>query len=197
MNRKSGFWIAALTLMCLVTSSAVAQEGEKQNGASKSQETSNVGSDAPPQSVQPFRLDFALNEIDNGKKVNFRRYSMDITPGSENRIKIGTRVPVVTGSLDPASPSAIQYQYVDVGTRIDARLTRMGDDLHLHVNSEISNTDIPPATDHNAVRAPIIRTMSIEGTTLLLLNKPILIGSVDDPNSTRQFQLEVTATKLR
>jgi hypothetical protein len=30
-----------------------------------------------------------------------------------------------------------------------------------------------------------------------LLGKPMLLGSVDDPNSKRQFQLEVTVTKLR
>jgi len=32
---------------------------------------------------------------------------------------------------------------------------------------------------------------------LLPLAKTIVIGSADDPNSKRQFQLEVTVTKLR
>jgi hypothetical protein len=32
---------------------------------------------------------------------------------------------------------------------------------------------------------------------LLVVGKPIVIGSVDDPNSNRQFQLEVTVTKLK
>jgi hypothetical protein len=30
-----------------------------------------------------------------------------------------------------------------------------------------------------------------------VLGKSIIIGSADDPNSRRQFQLEVTVTKLR
>jgi len=34
--------------------------------------------------------------------------------------------------------------------------------------------------------------MVISGSTLVTLDKPMLIGVVDDPNSKRQFQLEVT-----
>jgi hypothetical protein len=32
---------------------------------------------------------------------------------------------------------------------------------------------------------------------VVVLDKPMLMGVVDDPNSKRQFQLEVTVTKLR
>jgi hypothetical protein len=39
--------------------------------------------------------------------------------------------------------------------------------------------------------------MIISGSTLVISDKPVIIGSVDDPNSKRQFQLEVTVTKLR
>ena len=37
----------------------------------------------------------------------------------------------------------------------------------------------------------------VSGSTLLPLAKPMVMDSVDDPNSKRQFQLEVTVTKLR
>jgi hypothetical protein len=43
---------------------------------------------------------------------------------------------------------------------------------------------------------PVVRQIQINGTTRLITAKPILIGSMDDPNSNRQFQLEMTATKL-
>jgi hypothetical protein len=43
----------------------------------------------------------------------------------------------------------------------------------------------------------VIRQLKISGSTLALLGKPMVMGSVDDPNSKRQFQLEVTMTKLR
>jgi hypothetical protein len=38
----------------------------------------------------------------------------------------------------------------------------------------------------------VVRQIKIDGDTLLVTGKPIMIGSVDDPNSKRQFQLEVT-----
>jgi hypothetical protein len=44
---------------------------------------------------------------------------------------------------------------------------------------------------------PVVRQIKINGDTLLVLGKPIVIGSVDDPNSNKQFQLEVTVTKLK
>jgi hypothetical protein len=90
-----------------------------------------------------------------------------------------------------------QFQYLDVGTRIAARLEPSGGEIKLHVNSDISNLDTAAGDQRlGSVSAPIIRQIKIEGSTLLVVGKPILIGSVDDPNSKRQFQLEVTVTKL-
>ena len=146
--------------------------------------------------IQPYRLDFSLSELEDGKKVNTRHYTMNLTKteGSDE-IKIGTRVPVSTGSsVDDHGAKQTQFQYMDVGTKIDARLTELGGELQLHVNSDISNLDTSAPEQH---LAPIIRAIKIEGTTLAVVGKPLLLGSVDDPNSKRQFQLEVTITKLR
>jgi hypothetical protein len=43
----------------------------------------------------------------------------------------------------------------------------------------------------------VIRQLKISAGTLAQLGKPMVVGSVDDPNSKRQFQLEVTVTKLK
>jgi hypothetical protein len=43
----------------------------------------------------------------------------------------------------------------------------------------------------------VIRQLKIGGSTLVVVGKPMVLGIVDDPNSKRQFQLEVTMTKLR
>jgi hypothetical protein len=43
----------------------------------------------------------------------------------------------------------------------------------------------------------VLRQLNINASTLAVLGKPMILGSVDDPNSKRQFQLEVTVTKLR
>jgi hypothetical protein len=150
--------------------------------------------------IKPYRLEFSLYEIEAGKKINTRHYAMNLTGGSVDEIKIGTRVPVHTGPpQDTGNPLAsTQYQYMDVGTNIWASLRERGDDLQLEVKSEISNLDMNTgATRDNGWLPPVVRQIKISGVTLLVTGKPIVIGSMDDPNSNREFQLEVTATKLR
>jgi len=44
---------------------------------------------------------------------------------------------------------------------------------------------------------PVLRQLKIESSTIGIPGKPLIIGSVDDPGSKKQFQLEVTVTKLR
>jgi len=91
---------------------------------------------------------------------------------------------------------ATSYQYMDVGTRIWASIAvEGGGDLRLDVKSEVSNLDMSAGRDHPQL-PPVVRQIQINGTTRLITAKPILIGSMDDPNSNRQFQLEMTATKL-
>jgi hypothetical protein len=49
--------------------------------------------------VHAYRLDFSLNELEAEKKVNTRHYSLNLdVPGERQEVKIGTRVPVITGS---------------------------------------------------------------------------------------------------
>jgi len=177
--------------------------------SARAQDESKKDTPKPPlnlQPVQPYRLDFSFNEVADGKTVNTRRYSMDVTAGESNEIKIGTRVPVATGSNSPSTPAAVQYQYLHIGTNIWAQLREHGDELMLIVRSDVSNLDTnsgdrsaggTPAAERRQDLGPVIRQIKISGSTLLTTGKPILIGNMDDPNSKRQFQLEVTVTKLR
>jgi hypothetical protein len=141
-----------------------------------------------PSPVEAYRLDFSVNEMEDGKKINTRQYSMNLNGNDGNDIKIGTRVPVQT--------SQEQYQYIDVGTSIFGRLQARDGQLRLEVRAEISNFAIPDQAQGHDSR-PLIRQLKINASTIALLGKPMVVGSVDDPNSKRQFQLEVTVTKLR
>jgi hypothetical protein len=42
-----------------------------------------------------------------------------------------------------------------------------------------------------------VRQFKINASTLALLGKPMVVGSVDDQNSKRHFQLEVTVSKVK
>ena len=104
-------------------------------------------------------------------------------------LKIGTRVPV------EAERSTGAWQYLDVGTNIRSRVFDSQGTPGLDVKVDISNFALPDQAKGGG--QPIVRQIVISGSTLVTLDKPMLIGTADDPNSKRQFQLEVTVTKLK
>jgi len=183
--------IAVVTIgLWFVPRPAEAQEGSKESGSTE------PAKPKPVQPVQSYRLDFSFNEVADGKILNTRHYSMNMTGGNPNEIKIGTRVPVASGSSS-STPASTQYQYLDVGTNIWAQLREHGDEFILVVRGEVSNLDVETGEHSGAFLPPVVRQIKINGDTLLVVGKPIVIGSVDDPNSKKQFQLEVTVTKLK
>jgi len=141
-----------------------------------------------------YRLDFTVSELEDGKKVNTRQYSMNSKSGDSNEIKIGTRVPVETNRQG-------EFQYLDVGTNIWCRLrdaadmTSLGNNVLLNVKADITNFAMPEQQGQRV--QPVIRQLRIESSTIGMPGKPLLVGTVDDPNSKRQFQLEVVVTRLK
>jgi hypothetical protein len=141
--------------------------------------------------VQPvvgaYHLDFSIDELENGKKINSRKYSMNLTEeGKSRELKIGTRVPIESdGKVD----------YLDVGTLIAAQMVSWQTPLSLDVVVNISSF----ASPDEATRSPhpLLRHVQISARTPVIFGKAIVVGSADDPNSNRQFQLEVTVTKLQ
>ena len=186
MRKTLAVLIAAMTVgLWFVPTLAQAQEGSKE---------SNPGP-ARAKPLESYRLDFSFNEVADGKTVNTRHYSMNLTAGNSDEIKIGTRVPVATSSA-PGAPASTQYQYIDIGTQIWSQLREHGDELILVVRGEVSNLDVDTG-EHSGALPPVVRQIKINGDSLLVVGKPIVIGSLDDPNSKKQFQLEVTVTKLK
>jgi len=141
----------------------------------------------PP--LEQYHLDFSINEIEDGKKINSRQYSMNVATNEPSEIKIGTRVPVATKDNE--------FQYMDVGTNIMARLGENRDQTELTVRAESSSFALEPSQGENHDLHPAVRQLHLGGTVLLPVSKPFVISSADDPNSRRQFQLEVTVTKIR
>jgi hypothetical protein len=52
-------------------------------------------------------------------------------------------------------------------------------------------------TDKSKSKRPIIRLISIDGSTLATSGKSIVIGTMDDTNSNHQFELDATVTRLK
>lgn len=113
--------------LSFVPTRAQAQEGSKESTAAPQAQ--------PKLPVESYRLDFSFNEVLDGKIVNTRHYSLNLTGGESNEVKIGTKVPVSNGS-------GSQFQYMDVGTSVWAQLREHGDQWVLVVRGEVSNLDM-------------------------------------------------------
>src|ERR1700678_1102267 len=126
---KKAFAAGAL-MVALVAAGGVAKARAQESGDSPKATTQEA-----VKLVEAYRLDFSVNELEDGKKINTRQYSMNLNGNDGNDIKIGTRGPVQT--------SQEQYQYIDGGTAIFGRLQARDGQLRLEVRAEISNFAIP------------------------------------------------------
>src|ERR1035438_8658101 len=193
MRKAITIWtIVILGFMTCLGAAGYAQEAAQATyEKTKAEAKQNAESAAAAEREKPvhaYRLDFSVNELEDGKKINSRQYSLNLNADDANEIKIGTRVPVEAGHE--------QFQYMDVGTSIWCRIGERPDGVPLQVRAEISNFAIPDqATGHES--RPTIRQFKINASTGTLPHEPMVVGSVDDPNSKREFQLEVTVTKLK
>jgi hypothetical protein len=143
----------------------------------------------PPHS---YRLDYALTELEDGKKVDSRQYSISVGGGTPSAqpwqgvVQIGTRIPVVMKSDG-------SIQYVDAGTKIVGFISTRDGAQVLRTNCDVSSV----APDEAKVDSrPILRTLTIVNEAPVALGKAVIVGAADDPNSKRKFELEVTVTEI-
>jgi hypothetical protein len=145
-----------------------------------------------------FKLAFVMYELDDGKRTNQRDYMMiGRTDNHPSSIKVATKVPITT--LEKGDEK--QYTYTDVGLKINCSMKEQVDRrLQLHCDIEISSfirpEQIANATGNAGLAAPFLRTTRTDSWALLTLGKPAILTTVDDINSTKRMQVEVTATKL-
>lgn len=184
----------SVVILGLILSTGARIGRAQETAASKSSASAEPAPDAKQKSAEPrtaeaYHLDFSINEFEDGKKINSRQYALNLsTNDSPCEIKIGTRIPV--------EAKEGEFQYVDVGTNIWAQIRDNRGQTVLDVRAEVSNFAIPEQGLDKPDPHPALRQLKVSGSALLPLAKPMVMDSVDDPNSKRQFQLEVTVTKL-
>jgi hypothetical protein len=145
-----------------------------------------------------FKLAFMMYELDDAKRINQRDYMMiGRTDNQPSSIRVATKVPIYT----EVKGNDKQYTYIDVGLRVNCSLKEQLDRrVQLHCDIEISSflrpEQIVGATGHAGPEAPVLRTTRTESWALLTLGKPSILTTVDDINSAKRMQIEVTATKL-
>jgi hypothetical protein len=182
--------VLKLMMLLALVSALCAQESPKGKQEQSTGATSQR-STVPALPDVPYKVDVSIFELDGGKHVNQRDYSLMITDSSKGSITIGTRVPVTTGEK--------QFQYIDVGLELDCLLQEMTDNkLSARINLHLSSFALPEQnTDPRTAGAqPVLRRIDQQLRAVLIPGKSQIVSSIDDVNSSKRMQVEIKATKL-
>jgi type II secretory pathway component GspD/PulD (secretin) len=137
-----------------------------------------------------YRLTYTINESDAGKRIGSQHFTMVVVSGQRTTLKEGSKVPVATGSFEAGSASAqTQFTYIDIGLNFDATLDESANGVRLRTKAEQSS--IAEEKSGVGVADPIVRQTILEGTSILTPGKPLILGSLDVPGSTRHLDVEV------
>jgi len=154
--------------------------------------------EAPKHLQKIYKVVFLIYEVEDGKKINERTYTLPVTSVDGNprdsTMRVGTRVPIATTA---ATSDKAVWQYIDIGLNIDCSVTEQGDKFIVHGGIVLSSLAIPEqGTDPRSGGNPVVREVRENFTTLVPPGKPTLVTTMDDINSKKRTQVEITATKV-
>jgi len=195
------FAISCLLLLTLAFAGrAFAQDATQAPAASKAPEAAA----APEPPVHYYHLDLVVKEIgEDGKPLNSRTYSCSVstTRNERDSVRIGSRVPIATGSNVTNNANAqvsIQFQYQDVGVSFDvSEVRKVGEKLAMDLTAVISGVgaNVRFGGD-NSITEPILRQNRWQAPILISTGKPTVVFTSDDTDSKGGMQVVVTATPL-
>jgi hypothetical protein len=172
-------------LVLTLASISVAQDASRKD--------SSDAATRPSQRV--YKLNFMIYELEDGKKMNERAYTVPVMTldgrPRESSIKVGDRVPITTKEG--------QFQYFDVGLNIDCSVTEQADKFIVTSDLEISSVVVPEQSAEARAGSsgnPVVRQIKQRSTTMVSPGKPTLVTSIDDVNSKKRLQVEVIATRI-
>lgn len=156
-----------------------------------------------PEPAQVYSVQYNIYEVDNGKRTNSRTYRVMVAipardPGRvyqtpwRGSIRVGNRVPYISHS---GGQAGADFGYEDVGMNIDCSLL----DVPPTQGNALLTTSIKwwTVTGKDTVTGnPLLRNLEFSEPALVPLDKPTVIGAVDDVNSDHQYQIEVTVKKV-
>lgn len=139
-----------------------------------------------------YRLTYTITDFEDGKRMASQHYAFLIVSGEKAIFKQGSRVPIVIGTVEKQTTNqSSEIQYEDIGVSIEATVS--GSPEHLMLRSKIEQSSV--GDDKSAVVAPdpVVRQTVLEGFSELTEKKPLDVGSLDVPGTTRHQEIEVVA----
>jgi hypothetical protein len=141
-----------------------------------------------------YRLTYTMTEKDGGKTVGAQHFSIIVASGSRTDFKQGSRVPISVAT-NAAPGSNAEITYLDIGQEIEASLDGYLDGVRLR--TKVVQSSIVEDKSGVGTQDPVIRQTTLEGTSTLVQGKPLVLGSLDIPGSTRHQEVEVLSELVR
>lgn len=184
--------LSRLVLILALSANLFAQQA-KENSDQSSKDQQKRESPDPAPTFNFFKLSFVMYELEDGKRTNQRDYMMVLrTDNQPSSIRISTRVPLYTEEK--------KITYVDAGLTLRCDAKEQPDRrLQVHCDIEVSSffrPDQPMGSSSVVPTAPLLRSTHTYSWALLTLGKAIPLATVDDVNSTKRMQIELTATRV-
>lgn len=142
---------------------------------------------APAAEKRFYRLEFTVKQIEGGRVINSRSYSMVLTGQQRTAMRSGTRVPYKQGT---------DSNYIDTGVNIDcASVIETEGQLSLHVKAELNS--VAGSASNSPPELPALRHNLWDSDVIFPLRKATVLFSSDDFASKQNVQLEVLATPIK
>lgn len=149
-----------------------------------------------------YKVQFDIRE-GSGAAAKTRQYTMVMAANQKSTFRVGSRVPTATGSFQPGVGGVginplvnTQYTYLDVGVNIDCTVGDVNGKLMMHGNIDISSIMEHKAAEGVNPPNPTVGQTKLELDTAVDPGKPTVIASIDDPVTSRQFQVQATITRV-
>ena len=141
-----------------------------------------------------YRLTYTLTDFDGSKRVGLQQFTLLAGLGEKTTFKQGSRVPIVTGTFE-GQPAGTQVQYQDIGLNINAQVNGSPDALSLH--TKIEQSSLGEDKSVGSAQDPVVRQTTFDESSVLPEGKPVVLGALDLPGTTRRQEIAVVADLVR
>ena len=144
--------------------------------------------------VKSYQVTYTLTETGGGQAAKTRHVAMLVASGGTAEVKQRARVPIATGSSDAGGKVDTQFQYLDLGLSIRAKLS--GGRGHLELDSRVEESQKTEMETVAGVQEPVIQQTSLDGSATLGEGKAVSLGSLDIPASGSVGERHVTVSVM-
>ena len=141
-----------------------------------------------------YRLIFTVTDFDGANKTGTRHYALIVASGQRVTLKQGSKVlsspassSKTRAAVKPRTPISMSHEF-----RCHGASLRRG----LELLSKVEQSSVGQEPSEIGPHDPIVHQTVIEGVTMLALDKPLVLGSLDLPDSNKRTEISVVAEAL-